>query len=253
MCKCWTWRLEYQRTKKLCVVEFWRCGFREKIVMSFFKRVSVLIAVVVLSGCTACTVNTSDVSEKLLPDTSNLSMPENENSGGSIAPTDDTIIDDSLKLSEADFIVEYSDFKITSETTLDELIEAFGHGNEEEYEINNYGYINTIENMQIFGLYYPDYENTAIRVIYHRNLSDDSAYIAAIEIYDGSARGLMVGDKQQKVIELYGTPDKKIIDGVLCKYLYFLDEKYLEIAMIDNETEVFYIIINYQSGFEGLD
>ena len=222
--------------------------------MSLFKRVSVFIAVVVLSGCMSCTLNTSNVPEKQLPDSSNtLSMPENENSGSSIAPIDDMIIDDSLKLSEADFIVDYCDFRITSETTLDELIEALGHGNEDEYETNNYGYINTIENMQIFGLYYPDYENTAIRVIYHRNLSDDSAYIAAIEIYDGSVRGLTAGDKQQKVMELYGTPDRKNIDGTLCKYLYFMGKKYLEIAMIDNETEVFYIMINYQSELEDLD
>jgi hypothetical protein len=150
-------------------------------------------------------------------------------------------------ITEEEFIVEYNGFRITPNTTLNELVEALSYGNEEEHESNNNGYINTIDYMQIFGLRYPDYNNTVIRVIYHKNLIDGSDYISAIQLYDGCKRGLKVGDSRQKVIDVYGRPDEKIASGSLVNYISYLDGKYLEISMKENETKVFYIMINYKS------
>ncbi|MDR0503474.1 MAG: leucine-rich repeat domain-containing protein [Treponema sp.] len=152
----------------------------------------------------------------------------------------------SSHLTEVDFIVEYNNYKITAETTLDQLLEALGYGNEEDHESNNNGYVNTIGHIQIFGLWYPDYNNTIIRVIYHKDLNDDSAYISAIQLYGGSNRGLKTGDNLQRVIDIYGHPDKIITNGNLTKYIYYLNQMHLEIAMNDNET-VFYILLNYIS------
>ena len=57
------------------------------------------------------------------------------------------------KLTNNDFIVEYNGFIISEDTTVESLVENLGFGNEEDYYYNNDGYISTIEDTQIFGLY----------------------------------------------------------------------------------------------------
>jgi len=152
-----------------------------------------------------------------------------------------------LKLSENDFIVTYDGFTITPITTLSELIESLGFGNVNDYEINNFGYVSTVDRMQVRVLYYPDYSTPKICVVYHVSLDEDYSYISAIQIYNESYRGLRVGDSMQKVIELYGQPDKKEYTGSLHIYIYNWGDLYLEIAILPNDNKVFYMMYNYYS------
>lgn len=142
-------------------------------------------------------------------------------------------------LTEADFIIDYDGYSITPYTSFEKLTEQLGWGDEDDYLDNNYGYANTVNGMQIFSLCYPNYKTPKIRVIYHESIMKDSKYISAVEIHDESARGLKKGDSAQKVINLYGLPDEKIYKESLCNHRYYLDGMYLEISLIDNETNVF--------------
>ena len=159
--------------------------------------------------------------------------------------SNDTGNDFDLRLTNEDFSVQYKDFIINEDTTVDELIQALGYGNDDEYDHNNQGYISTINDMLVFGLYYPDYENTELRVVYHERISDFSSYIAYLDLRFETRRGLKIGDEVDRSIELYGKPDDILEENGISKLFYLHGDRNMQIWV--REDKVFCMLINYRS------
>jgi hypothetical protein len=154
-------------------------------------------------------------------------------------------IEKDVGLTNNDFMIEYNDFIISESTTVDELIENLGYGSEEDYYYNNQGYISTVGELQVFALYYPAYENTKLRVVYYKNISDDTSYILFLELYAGTQRGIKLGDNEQIVIEAYGEPDEIIINNGISTYYYYFEEKSFQVMF--SEGILVFIAINFRT------
>jgi len=148
-------------------------------------------------------------------------------------------------LTMEDFIVEYHGFAIDENTTVDELVTTLGYGNEEDHYYNNRGYISTIDGIQAYALYYPDYENTELRVVYHENTLNNSSYISFLDLRFSTSRGIIIGDNEENLIKTYGEPDEVNVINDLSAFTYNCDEKKLQVFLF--EGNIIQINIIYRS------
>jgi hypothetical protein len=148
------------------------------------------------------------------------------------------------ELTRNDFTVEYNGFSINEDTTVEELVENLGCGNEKDYYFNNNGYISTIGEVQVFAFYYPDYKNTGLRVVYRKNILDETSFISFLDLRFETQRGIKIGDNEQKTIEAYGEPDKIKTSNGLTSYYYYFEEKSLQMMFCEGNIE--FIAINFK-------
>ena len=154
-----------------------------------------------------------------------------------------------MNLSEEDFTVEYLGMTINKNTKLNDVIKKFGHGDEDDYNNNNNGYISSSPIARRFQLKYPNYDNCEIRLVCIEN---DIQFIEFAELYVPTRRGLQVGDSRKKLMELYGEPnDKRFSDNqLICRYEYFFEDQVLSFGLSDNESRVFTIEIVFNRDSE---
>ncbi|MCL1983700.1 MAG: hypothetical protein FWG53_11535 [Clostridiales bacterium] len=149
------------------------------------------------------------------------------------------------KLAIEDFTINYNGFTINEDTTVGELIDNLGYGDKEDYYYNNSGYVSTIGDTQVFNLCYPNYENTELRVVYHKKVSGDDSFISFIELYFETPRGIKAGDSEQHLVEVYGEPDEIKLYNGFKSYFYYFGEKSTQIVL-DGEG-VKYLLIEFRN------
>lgn len=216
--------------------------------MRLYKVFCVAVLFIALSGLSACrtNINTDAPTPTQTPEPTAITTPVptpaiTPASTPAPTPVPTPVPNKPLPITEEDFIVEYDNFKITPETTFEELVGALGYGSMDNYEREHYN----IPDLKVFSLYYPEF-----RVVCKRNPEDNSAYISFIDLYK-SERGLKRHNwnTDQEVTDFYGQPDEKTISGILCNYRYNLDEMCLEISVIEDigsANTVFSIKMNYK-------
>lgn len=208
-----------------------------------------LVALLMLSILTACT--NSDVQQF----TKNTVQQENgDHSDSSVTNQSDQGKVKSLKkvkpLKDIDFSILYKSFLIDQKTDVNDMILKLGYG--EGYEDNNEGYLNGNEDFRRWDLSYPNYANPEIRFIILSQLEmkdqkmvDGASALEAVSLESSeftTQRGLKVGDKVERVLQLYGQPDT-IEEGILT---YSKDELRMEITLDQMKEKVANIFILFR-------
>ena len=160
---------------------------------------------------------------------------------------------DKKELREEDFQIVYKDVVIDKDTKPGDIIN--GLGVPEDYENNDNGFISGNDMCARWILYYPDYDNEEIEIVFlSENVGDeiDDAYSYIIGVHLMGSRtnkGLTVGDELDKVLQLYGKPDSfeetEMITGILYTLKYVKDGMTLEVRLINDMKTVQHIFLDF--------
>lgn len=167
--------------------------------------------------------NNTELNKKNIEPTVSPTAPisneqNNSDTNGNRHDEDNTVKDkimemDKRELSEEDFEITYESVLLNKETKVENIIKELGFP--DDYEANNQGYISGNAKYRRWNLSYPNYSMPKLRVIVLSErkyvgdeVKDGNSYIVGIylESYE-TRKGLKVGDRLEKLLQLYGKPE----------------------------------------------
>lgn len=160
---------------------------------------------------------------------------------------------DKKELREEDFKIVYKDVVIDKDTKPGDITSKLGFP--EDYEDHENGFISGNDIYTRWILYYQDYDNEEIEIVFLSEnagdeIKDEYSYIVGVHLMGLSTnKGLTVGDELGKVLQLYGKPDSfeeaEMITGTLYTFKYFKDGVTLEVRLINDMKTVQHIFLDY--------
>lgn len=193
------------------------------------KRCILMVLCLILVGCGNETINT----------TSNNTQHDVDIKGKVMSA-------EVLPMCNEDFIVNYHSFQVKEDTDYLDVVKALGYPN--DHEVFNDGFISSGGGWRRWNLSYPTHEEPEIRMIVMSR--DEEDYIVGIylELFK-TTRGLQVGDSVERVLELYGRPERfepsKATEGKLYEMIYVHDNMHIDVTLNEDMSKVQYLFIDY--------